>query len=175
MLISGNPIVYPSEYVTEKGTPAICEYLKKEHAKLHPVEEVKPPEPPTPRIEKPPKKRPKSPKVQELLRAASKAAVASASSATSPLIRVKSLSAASNEPPMILQPRSLSPIKRRHKVTKSCSKVTVRSSFSGGSKHWVNSKQKSSSQIQEAEMRQVWLQKLRDLLEEQNKILQQEQ
>lgn len=68
----------------------------------------------------------------------------------------------------------VNPMKRSHKVTKCCSKITVRSNINsvrylGGLKSV-----KTQNDVEEAQLQQMWLKKLKDLLDEQNKILQQE-
>lgn len=175
LLLSGNPITYPSEYILEKGTEAICEYLRKEHLKLHPIERVKSAEVQTLKPEKPAsQKRAKSADVRELLRQASKSAMTKPPN-DSPVITVKRLSAPSEEVRQKSEQKpAISPFKRKHRVTKSCSKITVRSSLSGTKRMGSHRVLKTQSEIQEAEMKQVWINKLKDLLEEQNKILQQE-
>lgn len=174
LLISGNPLVYPSEYILEKGAEAICDYLRKEHLKLHPMERAKSAEVQAARPEKlQSSKRAKSADVRALLRAASKSAMSKPPSDT-PAITVKSLSAPSEATTPKSDTKPEIPMKRRHKITKSCSKISVRSSLNN-TKYYSNQKSlKTRNEIQEAEAKQLWLKKLKELLDEQNKILQQE-
>lgn len=61
-------------------------------------------------------------------------------------------------------------IKRTHKVTRSCSKISLRSHC-----QWNNKKkQNPNDRGQEGELKEMWLARLRDLLTDQEKILQQE-
>lgn len=173
LLISGNPLTYPSEYILDKGTGAISEYLRKEHLKLHPVERSKSAEIQTVKPDKPPAKRPKSANIRDLLRAASRSAMAKPPNDT-PVITITSLSPAKEEDIPKQEQKSAFPVKRSHRITKCCSKITVRSNlnslkYPGGQKCV-----KTQNDVDEAEMKQMWLKKLKDLLDEQNKILQQE-
>lgn len=114
-------------------------------------------------------KRPKSENVRELLRAASKSAMLRPPSDT-PVITVTSLSPQNDEDIEKYNQRRPMPMKRTHKITKSSSKITVHSSVSPKERKYM----KNQSDTADAEMKQLWLKKLRELLDEQNKILQQE-
>lgn len=167
LLVSGNPLVYPSQYIVDKGTDAILEYLRKEHAILHPDNPDKT-ESEAQTVRQQPKTPPKPAQklpIQELLQAASRAAASGVRCDASPVIRIKSLSAAAGESKKM---QAAVAVKRRHKMTKSCSKVTLRSSISSAKPL------KARNQKEDAEMKQVWLARLKGLLEEQSKILQQE-
>lgn len=115
------------------------------------------------------RKRPKSADIRNLLRAASKSAMATPPNDT-PVITVVSLSPTKEED----KQKTVIPLKRNHKITKCCSKITVRSSLNNIKYTGGNKFVKTRNDIEEAEMKQMWLKKLKDLLDEQNKILQQE-
>lgn len=167
-------MTYPSDYVLDKGTAAICEYLKTEHLKLHPIEQrSKSAEVPSEKPKKPSAKRPKSANIRQLLRAASKSAMEVPPS-NNPVITVTNLSPSKDEDVPKMEEKTSIPMKKTHKITKSCSKITVRSNISSSRYPWGRKSAKSHSAIDEAEMKQMWLKKLKDLLDEQNKILQQE-
>lgn len=87
---------------------------------------------------------------------------------------ITSLSPPKEEDVQKKEHKPANPMKRTHRVTKCCSKITVRSNINsvrylGGLKAV-----KTQNDVEEAELQQMWLKKLKDLLDEQNKILQQE-
>lgn len=187
LLISGNPLVYPPSNVVEQGTEEICKYLKEEYVKLHPVilEERNENTEVTMNEETKPKKTKRKSKdkipVRELLRKSSKMRN-SIHSGLVPVISVKSLSKMEQDKTEE-SPSYTKPVKKIHKLSKCCSKVSLHSHCTSfiinkrirSTVGKIEDKSKSQDdRIDEQELKEAWMSKLKDLLNDQNKILQQE-
>ncbi|KAF5281619.1 hypothetical protein FQR65_LT02939 [Abscondita terminalis] len=150
--ISGNPIIYPPKEILNQGILTVCSFLKTEHEKLE---------------------KDKSEDETESIPSPDSCSVVTKDDDThnlDPSIKPKESNAF--VPILVKQLSntksvSTSHFKRTHKITRGCSKISLRSHSS-----WHN--KRKNERVQDCAIKDVWLKRLTDLLSDQEKILQQE-
>ncbi|KAF5298116.1 hypothetical protein FQA39_LY02540 [Lamprigera yunnana] len=153
--ISGNPLVYPSKDIIDQGVLTVCSFLKEQFQKLHNAKsecEISPISPKTSSITVSDDEQPKKESYTEK----------KISNTLFPVV-VKSLSKNVEKNSNL----SSSGFKKIHKITRGCSKILLHS-------HSTRSTKRKNDQVQNEELKEMWLKRLTDLLGDQEKILQQE-
>ncbi|KAF2879511.1 hypothetical protein ILUMI_26665 [Ignelater luminosus] len=159
--LSGNPLTYPPRELIDDGIHSICQFLKEEYHKSnesnenvvteedeHSIVEAKSSTQLSRESEKV--------SVRELLQRSAKRRRDEEEH-----VKTKKSNA------LTLKPCAS---KKIHKITRSCSKISLRSHY-----QWNSLKKKPSEElIQNNQLKEIWINKLKDLLADQEKILQQE-
>lgn len=178
--LSGNPLTYPHQELIDEGLHSICQFLKEEYHKLnennenavteeddHSIVEAKSSTQLSRESEKV--------SVKELLQRSAKRR--RGYGLIMPVIDVKSLHKVTSDEEMNIKTRKSNALtlkacasRKIHKITRSCSKISLRSHY-----QWNTIRKKPSEElVQNNELKEIWINKLKDLLADQEKILQQE-
>ncbi|KAK5645124.1 hypothetical protein RI129_006424 [Pyrocoelia pectoralis] len=157
--VSGNPLTYPPREVSKKGIIAVFNFLKDQYRLEHPEphfdDKLDTVSNESSRSEVIVTKEDKSSPLDNKRRPQKDVKFM-------PIIDIKKLS--SDEPKH--KTRMNNVVKRTHRITRQRSKISLRSRSS-----W---NKKNIERAQEGELKEMWLKRLRDILADQEKILQQE-
>ncbi|XP_017770295.1 PREDICTED: leucine-rich repeat-containing protein 27-like [Nicrophorus vespilloides] len=153
--LSGNPLIYPPQSVVEMGVDDVCIFLKQEYYKENPT----------------PKQIPS--------RSSDSAAQRESKSSklcikTMPVVSVKSLSKEILDLRQVKKDNTCSKNQKIHRITKSASKMSVHSQYNSDRSIGLKVNMSYEERVQENELKQVWLEKLKDLIRDQQKIIEQE-
>lgn len=166
--LSGNQILYPPVSVQKLGVSNVVTFLRDQYYFKANAELNENPKSTSKAVVKPGKSK-DALRVKELLRGLSSNSPFIKSQL--PAIDVKSLSkpeSAVNEHDDVDAAKS----KKVHKVTKTCSKLSVQSHYSN--KFLEKKVRNKEIRINPQDLKDMWLSKMRDLIQDQQKILQQE-
>ncbi|XP_031354662.1 leucine-rich repeat-containing protein 27-like [Photinus pyralis] len=157
--VSGNPLTYPPHEVTDKGIVAISNFLREQYFLTRAQSDA-------------------DAKIDAISNASSKSEISSDKEYKvsvdnerqsqrevkfMPVIDVKRLT--ENETNQKNTVTNV--VKRTHKITRGCSKISLQSHSTWNNKRKIE-------RAQEGEMKEIWLKRLKDILADQEKILQQE-
>lgn len=177
--IGKNPLTYPAKDILSKGTEAICFYLRNEYNKEHglPLE----PEKETQvigdkkKVLKKKIKRKEKIDVRELLRRASHHSRLQIENI--PTISIRSLSAEPQRP-VIPKEESNKAIVcysgRKQEKPRYCSKLSIPTYYNSNKYVGIRKSRPNPQKVFDHELKEIWMDKLRELLAEQERRLQQE-
>ncbi|XP_022912637.2 leucine-rich repeat-containing protein 27-like [Onthophagus taurus] len=182
--VQGNPLVYPHKEILEKGALATCEYLKtqfEQKSNLHTSSELSLPSSTTAHHSQPLRRfaNRKTITIQELLRKAAMAAKMMRND--NPVITVKGLSPKNSISTSIPTKPKPTPIEEplefrvKKKPVKFCPKASVSNAYYNSNKYLnVRKAKPNKERVIDQQIKDLWMEKLKEILEQQEQLLQQE-
>lgn len=169
--VSGNPLLYPTKDIIISGTKAVCKYLKGEYRKLYGLTDVRVNSAEPNILERRSSVATSKYSDKRSVTETSKKPIkgSNLSISTIPVISVKSLTKVDSN-----EKKVGGELGTRHSVIRKSRKFIVKSQFSNSNKYVKPFRTRNQDDIDHQALKDLWMQKLKEVLKEQERIIQQE-